>query len=190
MDELTIYLKAGYYHKLKLEQILNKKIIITKEHIDNIHTWNCQYIDFDIINMFEKYGYVFTYDDYILLVKKGSHMFKFIQENIKTDKLCKFAVQQSGYALQYVPDDKKTEEICKIAVQQDGYTLQYIPDDKKTDEICEIAVLKTGLALQYVPENKKTEEICRIAVKYNNYIFHFVPHNKQYLFIKNENNNI
>ena len=36
MDELTQYLNSNDYEKSKLERILNKKIIITKNHIENI----------------------------------------------------------------------------------------------------------------------------------------------------------
>ncbi len=68
MDELTQYLNTSkYYSEYKLEQILNKKIIITKNHIDHIKCISCE---FNIIILFEQYGYIFTNEDYILLVKK------------------------------------------------------------------------------------------------------------------------
>ena len=155
MDELAQYLNpAGYYiyyNEFELEKILNKKIIITQKHIDYIIPIFC---NFNIIVLFEKYGYVFTDDDYILLIKKNGKMLRYISEDKKTNKICKLAVQQNGQALCYVPKDKKTDELCKIAVQQNGCALQDIPDSKKTDEICEIAINKTCAALLYIPKNK------------------------------------
>ncbi len=41
MDELTQYLKLNKYRESELEQILDKKIIITKNHIKNI---NCNVV--------------------------------------------------------------------------------------------------------------------------------------------------
>jgi len=95
MDELTQYLKFTIkYNKIDLEQILNKKIIITREHIDNI---NYIYDTFNIILLFKKYGYVFTNDDYILLNNK--------------------------HGIKYIPEDKKTAEIYKNEVERLKYKL-------------------------------------------------------------------
>ena len=131
MDELTQYLKLKEYNKLKLEKILNKKIIITKDHINNINAISCCIFMINIIKLFEKYGYVFTNDDYIMLVSKCGLILEYIFEDKKTDEICKIAVQKNGYALSYVPEDKKTDEICKIAVRGNGYALNFIPSNKK-----------------------------------------------------------
>ena len=52
------------------------------------------------------------------------------QINLKTEELCKFAVNRDGYALRYVPDKFKTEELYKIAVNKyrdlNGAT-QFVP---------------------------------------------------------------
>ncbi len=167
MDELTIYLKFTNYKKFELEQILNKKIIITNDHINGINVDYCfNNYRVNMIKLFNKYGFIFTDDIYISLVNKNGYILFNIPKNDRTNEICKTAVQQNGYALAYVPYDKKTDEICKIAVRQQGLALQFVPDDKKTDEICEIAVKQNKEALKYV------------------------PHNKKHLFIKNENNNI
>jgi len=140
MDNLELYLiQNEKYNNEKLSNILETKINITGNHIKHIKfTWQNDSIK--IIKLFEKYGYIFTEDDY-----------KYI--------LCK-----NPSVLQYISNDNKTEDICKIAVQKYGLTLQYIPNDKKTDEICELAVRQDGFALKYVPENKKSEELRRIAI--------------------------
>ena len=158
MDELLHYLQSDSYEEYKLDQILNNKIIITKNHIKNIKLGHSGE-EFDVIKLFEKYGHVFTHDDYILLVN------------------------ENGYMLEYVPDDMKTNEIYKTAVQQNGYILEFVPEDKKTDEICETAVKQNGWALEYVPEDKKTDELCKIAVRQCVQALIFVPDNKKYLFI-------
>ena len=133
MDELTEYLKSNYYYnEYELEAILNKKIIINQNHIENINLRD--YHDhwyFNIIKLFEKYGYVFTNDDYILLINR------------------------CGNVMTYISDDRLTDEICKTTVQHNGHVLQFVPENKKTDEICKIAVAKNKLALEYVPANKQ-----------------------------------
>ena len=89
MDALLDYLQSNYHHdKSELILLLDTKITITIKHIENM-----KYTDFNIIKLFEEYGYVFTDDDYLKLVKK------------------------SGYFLQWIKDDKKTKEICEIALK-------------------------------------------------------------------------
>ena len=132
MDELLQYLDSDSYDESELEQILNKKIVITKNHIENIDL-NNYYEDwtFNIINLFEKYGYVFTNDDYIILVNKNGFMLSNVPEDMRTNEIYKIAVKQVGYALRFVPGDKKTNEICKIAVRQDKWALWLVPNNKK-----------------------------------------------------------
>ena len=177
MDILNEYILGRPCHKYieqELIQILNTKVIITSEHIQNItiDDYNNSMISVDIIQLFEKYGFVFTEQDYKNLLNKNGRFIYFISDDKKTEDLCKIAVQQVGYLLKFIPEDKKTDEICKIAVQQDGPVLVYVPENKKTDEICKIAVQQdqTGYTLQFVPKNKKIDEICRIAEQKKEYI--------------------
>ncbi len=44
---------------------------------------------------------------------------------LKTEELCKIAINRTCHALQYVPNKLKTEELCKFAVNRDGYALRY-----------------------------------------------------------------
>ena len=130
MDELTLYLQSTeYYAEYKLEQILNEKIIITDDHIKNIDfNYYESDLGFNIITLFEKYGYVFTNNDYILLVSKSGSTIKYISEDKQTNKICKTAVKQYGFALEFISDDKKTNEICKMAVLRNKTALCYVPD--------------------------------------------------------------
>ncbi len=124
MDELMHYLQSNtHYYKSQPEQILNTKIMINKNHIKNI-IGKCL---FNIINLFEQYGYVFTNDDYIFLIIHNESIFKYISDNNKTNELCELAVQYYGLSLRFVPQNKKTVKICKIAVQNNGEALPYVP---------------------------------------------------------------
>ena len=136
MDELTRYLKSTTdYTEIELEQILNKKIIITRNHVENVKFCFYFYKNKNvpiIIKLFEKYGYVFTDDDYILWMTKNGLALKFIPIDKKSNEICMTAVKHTGYALQFVPEDKKTDELCKIAVKQNIQALRFVPDNKKT----------------------------------------------------------
>jgi len=191
MDELTQYLRSKYcsgsknYNKNELEEILNKKIIITENHIKNIVLYK-YYFDFNIINLFEKYGYIFTNNDYILLVKKDGYILKYIPIDNQTDEIYTYAVKQNGNALQFIPIDNQTDEIYTYAVKQTGHALQFIPEARKTKKICEIAVRQDGQALCYVPDDKKTNELCIIAVKQSKLALPYVSkHKNEYLWIFN-----
>ena len=95
MDELTRYLQINNsYNKKDLEQILNTKIIINKNHIQNIKA-NAWY-NFNIVQLFEIYGYIFTDNDYISLLYNNGCFLRWMCDDKKTDKLCKIAVQQNG----------------------------------------------------------------------------------------------
>ena len=182
MDELTQYLKSDEYKESKFEQILNKKIIITEDHIKNI---NFKYYNFDIINLFEKYGYIFTDGNYKIAVQQNGYMLKYIPDDKKTYEICTIAVKQIGWALKFVPDNKKTYKICKIAVQQTGWALCFVPENNKTNKLCENSVRHTGWALKFGPEDKKTDEICKIAVEQISFALRYIPNNKKHLFITN-----
>ena len=162
MDELLQYLKSDSYNESELEQILNKKIVITKNHIENINIGNYRdYLEFNIINLFEKYGYVFTNNDCIMLVNKYGYILDDIPEDIKTNEICEIAVKKHWYALEFVPNDKKTDYICRIAVEKHAYALQHVPENKKTNELCKIAVENRGYALKFVPEFPINGEFCK-----------------------------
>ena len=173
MDELTEYLLyTKYYRITELECILNKKIIITPEHVKCIKQYH-------IIKLFKKYGYVFTEDDYIYLMLNRNNAFEFISDDEKTNKLCVIAVKQYGQNLRSIPKNKITDEICKLAIQQNYHAFKYVPTDKKTYELCKTAVQQAGNALQYVPDNKKTDELYKIAVQQNGYALQYVPEDKK-----------
>lgn len=101
-----------------------------------------------------------------LAVQSSGYYVKYVKN--QTEDICKLAVQQVPEALLYVRD--QTEEICKMAVQMDGHTLLHVKN--QTDEICLLAVEQKGSALQYV--NVQTPNLCRLAVIQNGCNLQFV----------------
>ena len=220
MDALQQYFitrKFRDYAKHELIEILEMKINITSEHIKIMkNNYFSHKHNYNIISLFEKYGFVFTDDDYkqilnksglficdipkikqtdelcTIAVKENGWALEYISEDKKTDKLCEIAVRQNGSILQHVPEDKKTDQLCEIAVRQNGYgyVLNYVPKNKQTYDLCKIAVQQKGWSLKYVPDDIKTDELCKIAVKQDGESIYFVPPNKRYLFIKNKIDNI
>ena len=53
--------------------------------------------------------------------------------------------------LKFVPDNLKTIKICKYSVKKLPYTLRYIPHWYKTQKRCDKAILENGGALKFVP---------------------------------------
>ena len=135
MDELLIYLQGYYYCHDELERILDTRIMINENHIKNIKGLFCE---FDIIKIFEKYGYVFTDETYKIIIKNCPYLLKYIPENIQTNEFYEYMVQVNGFVLQYIPINKKTAKICKLAVQQAGFAFIYVPDGKRTNELCKL----------------------------------------------------
>ena len=99
---------------------------------------------------------------------------------------CLEQVTKNWYVLQYVPDKLKTEKLCKVAVEQDGEALQFVPEKLRTEKLCKVAVGKNGDALMYVPEQLKTESICRVAVKHRGYALKSVKDKATYIKLKQE----
>ena len=95
MDKLLEYLQTNtYYCESDLIFLLsNNKTMITEKHIANM-----KYTHFNIIKLFETYGYVFTNDEYLMLVKK------------------------SGYFLQWIPEDKITMHMLAISLTNSLYS--------------------------------------------------------------------
>ena len=64
---------------------------------------------------------------YIIRINKDRCALKFVPEHMKTEELCKMAVNQNGRALKFVPEHMKTEELCKIALNQNESVLKFVP---------------------------------------------------------------
>ncbi len=173
MAELILCLQDKNCNEKKIEKILNNKLIITETHIKNID----RYYKFNIIKLFEKYGYVFTNDDYMLLVNINGCYLKYISN--KTEELCRAAVIKNGNALLYVEQNKRTNELYELAIRGNRNMLHFIDENNsKMKQFYEIAVQYDGLALVHIPSNKITDKLCRIAIENNVWAFKYVPINK------------
>jgi len=96
---------------------------------------------------------------------------------LKTQEICKIAVQLDGEMIEYVPMDLMSAELCKIAFQKEthGRFFKNIPEKYKTYDICLLAIKSNSINFEYVPENLKTSEICLEAVKKAGYNLGYVP---------------
>jgi len=88
----------------------------------------------------------------LAVVKKNGHMLLYVPKELKTDAVCRAAVEDTGF-LGDVPQARKTEELCLIAAQIDGDALRYVPKRLMTEAICIAAVKQDADALELVPKN-------------------------------------
>lgn len=50
-----------------------------------------------------------------------------IEDELKTLKVCNYAVSDNSNNLKDVPEHIKTIEICRLALKEDSCSLQYVP---------------------------------------------------------------
>ena len=91
-----------------------------------------------------------------------------VPNHLKTQEMCKKAVNHNLYLLNYVPDRHRTQKMCNeamcnnaaafflisdhvIAVAVVPWQLHYVPDRMKTQEMCDKAVREDPSGLEYVP---------------------------------------
>ncbi len=145
-DELTQFLKSKCYIETELIRILDTKIIITSDHIKNIDvTCYTEIYNYDILAKFERYGYIFTNDDYIILMNKNELMLRYIPGDKRTNEIYEILIKKNGGVLREIPHNKKTYKICKIAVKQNKHAYDDVPSDMKTLELYNIAFGCWGL---------------------------------------------
>ena len=85
------------------------------------------------------------------------------------------AMRINTLSLPYVPDHLKTQEMCKRAVEKDPYTLKFVPDHFKTQEMCKKVAEEYPWWLKDVPDHLKTREMCERAVEDDPWSLKFVP---------------
>jgi hypothetical protein len=101
-------------------------------------------------------------------------VFSEMSKELVTEEFCMAVVQKNGYTLRYVPNELKTQAVCRSAVESCGYLLD-VPEALKTEELCLIAVQKKGSALRNVPKKLMTEAVCIAAVKQDENVLELVP---------------
>lgn len=70
----------------------------------------------------------------------GGQLIKDLPDSLKTDKICKEAVELWAFALQYVPEVKLTEQLCYMAVEGNGLALQFVPKKFHTNRLLSVAL--------------------------------------------------
>lgn len=110
---------------------------------------------------------VLTPDIVQLAVDLDVNCFKFVPDNLKTEKLCLKAIQETGAfgeVFDYIPEHLRTKKIYKLAVETNEKALKWVPEKKRSYQMCLSAVERDGYQLQFVPDRKKTKQICQIAL--------------------------
>jgi len=108
-------------------------------------------------------------------LRQNGRALRYVQEDLRSEEMCRNAAAQNGLALAWVPKMLRDEEMCRFAVAQNGLALSDVPQKLRTDEMCRIAVAQNGLSLRYAPQKPRTEELCRIAVGSNGWALAHVP---------------
>jgi hypothetical protein len=103
-----------------------------------------------------------------------SNVFENMPKELVTEELCLAVVKKNGHTLLYVPNEMKTDAVCRAAVEDTGF-LGDVPQARKTEELCLIAAQIDGDALRYVPKRLMTEAICIAAVKQDADALELVP---------------
>ncbi len=102
-----------------------------------------------------------NYEDIaITAVKKAGDTLRFVPEELRTEKLCKYAVANNGWSIRDVPEKLVDENICLSAVTVNGDTLRDIPEKYKTEKVCRQAVLTSGHMLGHVPLKLRSRDMC------------------------------
>lgn len=70
----------------------------------------------------------------------GGQLIKDLPDSLKTDKICKEAVELWAFALQYVPEVKLTAKLCYMAVEGNGLALQFVPEEFRTNRLLSVAL--------------------------------------------------
>ena len=79
-------------------------------------------------------------------------------------------MSKNGYALEYIK--VKTEEICKLAVETHCYALAFV-EQFQTEELCIFAVRQDKIVLNNIKDITMKEKIFNLLLKKIDYIYIF-----------------
>ena len=71
------------------------------------------------------------------------------------------AVMRNPEILKVFPNDVKTKKMCKYALKKLPYLLRYVPDQYKTQQMRVKATLENGGILKSVSDCYKNQEMCK-----------------------------
>ncbi len=152
MDELTSYLCEKTQNKEKLIKILDtERIPITRKHIRNINKW----YSFNIIKLFETYGYVFSNDDFVFLIKIDGLYIQYIRNYM--DELISYLHE----------DTKDKNKLIKILNTKIKITHDHI---RNINKFYDFNIIKLFRDYGYITTNDDYHVLIRIDFGYNDYI--------------------
>jgi hypothetical protein len=93
-----------------------------------------------------------------------ANVFKYVNENLKTTKVCLEAINRSCWNLRFMLNCQ-TLEICRIAVYGNPMLIKWVKEEFQTIDLCTIAVRYDGMLLEFI--KNKTKELCSIAFQNN-----------------------
>lgn len=102
-----------------------------------------------------------------LAIDLDAGCFKFVPDDLKTERLCLKAIKETGAfgeVFDYIPEHLRTKKIYKLAVETNETALKWVPEKKRSYEMCLSAVERDGYQLEFVPERMKTKQICQTAL--------------------------
>lgn len=98
-------------------------------------------------------------------VKADPSCLLLLPEHLKTEEVCREAINREGALIHAVPEALQTEEMCRMAVLSNFEALKFIPDIRHTPELYGLALEKNALAIQYFKPSLSTPELCRKALE-------------------------
>lgn len=104
-------------------------------------------------------GQEFLYD---LMWRNGTNI-RYVPEQARTAKVCKYAAKDSGFALPYVPDTYAAD-LYELAIKSAPLSFTHIPPDRLTEDMCIRIVEHNPLLLFSLPESKRTQRVTKAAV--------------------------
>jgi hypothetical protein len=73
-------------------------------------------------------------------------------ESLRTEKVCRTAIQKRDNSIKDIPEALKTAEFYLSIVQEDGWMLFFVPEGLKTLEICRAAFKQYQGTLRFMPK--------------------------------------
>ena len=89
-----------------------------------------------------------------MAVKLCGLSLEFVPKHLVTPELCWRSVKDNLKAFLFVPNNLKTYKLCKFAVLNgDSWTLNHVPDKYKTITLCVLAVkFGSDFAYNFIPD--------------------------------------
>jgi DNA-binding NarL/FixJ family response regulator len=108
-------------------------------------------------------------------VQKDVWQFKKLPSALRTQEVCRAALEADGNLLSYVPEPLKTKEMCRFAVEQTIYALRYVPHAVIDDDYFIKALRRNPSIFAKLNLQSKTQKICLAAVQGDAKNFIYVP---------------